>query len=549
VKNIYKKGGSFMKKSKFTAVLCILVGFALVLSGCGGAQTPNEEGTNKAVITTKAGEVTAGTGQSDKDNLIFVMNSEPNSLEPGASSSSDTFARVALIQVYETLLREAVGDRTTLEPLIANSWEFKNDGLQVVFEIKDGIKFHNGDDLTVEDVAFSLNKAIAMPTISDVVSMMENAEILDDSHVALNLKYAYSPVLNILTNPAFSIISKEYYEKCQEDGTNFGRKPVGTGPYKFVSWQNGANIKYEANDNWHKGDVNIKNLEIRFMSDVTTAAIALESGDCDVFYGVDSADLPRLRENKDVNVLSVQSSGFYFIALNTDRPPLDNLKVRQAISYAINRQEIIDGGQDGVGWVTECPITPGIFGYQEEFKAHEQDIEKAKSLLAEAGYSDGLQIEMKTPEAAYYARPAQVIQEQLRQIGITVNLLPMERATFNTDVANRDYDSIYTWIGATIPDADNIVYNLFNSEYAHTTGVTNMANIKDTKADEIINKARKSIDRDERYRLYGELSQLNKDNAWYIPILTSTNTLCARVDVKGAYGNSAAYFYVSDWSF
>ena len=542
-----------MKKKRIGLIGTVLC-CALVAGGCGGgnkaaSQEKTESETNKAVITTEGTDVTAGTGNSDKDSLVFVINAEPNTLEPGASSSSDSYSRICMIQVYDTLLREKIGDRTTLEPLLAENWEFENDGKTVLFTLKKDVKFQDGDVMTAEDVAFSLNRAIAQPNNLDISSMMVEAKVVDDTHVALDLEYAYSPVLNILVNPAFAIISKDYYEKCEAEGINFGRNPMGTGAYRFIEWQNGANIKYEAFDQWHGGEVAIKNLEIRFMGDVTTGAIALESGDCDLFYGVDSADLPRLRSNPELNVLSVQSSGFYFIALNSASGALADQKVRQAVSYAINRQEIIDGGQDGVGWVTECPITPGIFGYQEDFHANAQDIEKAKALLAEAGYANGLTIKMKTPESSYYSRPAQVIQEQLRQVGITVELSTMERGAFNNDVANRDYESIYFWVGASYPDADNIVYKLFNKEFANATGATNMANVVNDDADRIVKEARTTIDKDTRYKLYGELSQLNNDNAWYIPILTSTNTICARADVAGAYGNSAGFYYVSDLSY
>jgi len=559
-------------KKRILALIGLAVSASLLLSACGGtvasksasasakttsassdaksASGSGQASTNKAVVTTKTGERTTANGKaSGKDTVVFVINSEPTSLEPGATSSSDSYSRICMIQCYETLLREAPADRTKLQPLIAESWEFAKDGKSVTFKIADGIKFSNGDALTADDVEYSLNKEIKMPAVSDIASMMENAQKVDANHVKLNLKYSYKPVLNVLCNPVFSIIDKAYYEKCQSDGTNFGRNPIGTGAYILKNWQNGQSITYEANPNWHGGKAAIKNLEVRFMADATTAAIALESGDCDVFYGVDSADLPRLRENKDVNVLSVQSSGFYFIALNTEKTPLDNVKVRKAVALAINRQEIIDGGQDGVGWVTECPITPGIFGYQKDFKAEAQNIDKAKSLLKEAGYEKGFTLDMKTPESSYYSRPAQVIQEELRQIGITVNLSTMERGAFNQDVSNRNYESIYFWIGASYPDADNIVYKLFNSEYADAKSVTNMANLKNDDADKLIKDARSSLDDNERIKLYGQLSKLNDDNAWYIPILTSTNTLCARAELGGAYGNSAAFYFASDWNY
>ena len=496
------------------------------------------------------GYTTEANGKgADKDTVRFISIIEPTTLEPGGTSSGDDYYRVVATNLYETLVREAPTDRTVLQPMLAEEWEIAPDGLSVDFTIKSGVKFHNGTEMTTEDVAYSLNRAINLATNVDLTGMMDRAEAVDDSHVVLYLKYPYKPVVNILTNPNFAILSKAYVEQCEADGTNLGRNPMGTGAYQFVSWTNGANITMKAFDQWNGGDVAIENLIFVFISDSTTAGIALESGDAQLFYGADSADLPRMIQNPDVNVMSVQSSGFYFLTLNTEDEVLSDERVRKAIQMAINRQEVIDGGQDGVGWTVECPITPGIFGYQEEFEATPQDIEGAKQLLADAGYADGLTLTMITPEASYYSRPAQVVQEQLRQIGIDCQLTIMERGAFDTDVSNREFELCYTWYGASYPDADNIVYKMFHSDFADGTGTTNIAGVKSEEADRIIEDARRSIDQDVRYELYGELSAINDENAWYIPILCSTNTICASAEVGGVAGNAGSYYYVADYTF
>ncbi len=563
-------------KKRLAFGLSVFISTVLLFSGCSSSTqetTSNESATEttestestqeetKEVEGTAAGqahmeaaaagaEVTVANGKgAGRDSLNFIVLTEPLTLEPGGLSSTDSNVRPIIVQVYETLVRESPTDRTVLQPLLCEGWEFNDEGTQVTFEIKQGVKFHDGTEMTADDVAYSLNRSINLPTNVDISDMMENAEVVDDTHVVLNLSYPYSPVVNILTNPGFSIVSQAYIEQCEADGTNFGRNPMGTGAYRFVSWTNGANIKFESFDEWHGGEVAIPNLTYTFIADTTTAAIALENGDGDLFYGVDSADLPRLRANPDVNVMSVQSSGFYFVALNTRVEALSDIRVRQAIAKAINRQEVIDGGQDGVGWTVECPITPGIFGYQEEFEATPQDIEGAKQLLADAGYADGLTLTMITPEASYYSRPAQVVQEQLRQIGIDCQLTIMERGAFDTDVSNREFELCYTWYGASYPDADNIVYKMFHSDFADGTGTTNIAGVKSEEADRIIEDARRSIDQDVRYELYGELSAINDENAWYIPILCSTNTICASAEVGGVAGNAGSYYYVADYTF
>ena len=125
----------------------------------------------------------------------------------------------------------------------------------------------------------------------------------------------------------------------------------------------------------------------------------------------------------------------------------------------------------------------------------------------------------------------------------------MERGAFDTDVSNREFELCYTWYGASYPDADNIVYKMFHSNFADGTGTTNIAGVKSEEADRIIEDARRSIDQDVRYELYGELSAINDENAWYIPILCSTNTICASAEVGGVAGNAGSYYYVADYTF
>ena len=566
-------------KRKWAIGLSIVMSSLLLFSGCGGNSTETStegttetttEGTTETTTegeTTsegegevtnivmqnaleKMGQVTVANGEgAGRDTLTFVSVIEPTTLEPGGVASSDANFRVVATQIYETLVRESQTDRTVLEPMLAESWEFNEDGTQVTFQIKQGVKFHDGSDMTVEDVACSLNRAIGLATNADLAEMMDSAEVVDDTHVVLKLKYAYGPVVNILTNPNFAIVSQAYVEKCEAEGINFGRTPMGTGAYQFVEWVNGANITLKAFDQWNGGEVNIPNLIFNFITDTTTAAIALESGDCDLLYGTDSADLPRLIENPDVNVMGVQSSGFYFLTLNTQSELLSDVNIRKAIQLCIDRQEVIDGGQDGLGWVTPCPITPGIFGYPEDFVGTQANVEEAKALLAEAGYPDGITIQFITPESSYYSRPAQVVQEQLRRAGINAELTMMERGAFDTDLSNRNFEMSYSWIGCSYPDADNIVYRLFHSQYANSTGQTNMANIVNEEADRLVEEARKSTDSAEREALYLELCELNDENAWYIPILTSTNTVTASAQVGGVAGNSGSFYYVSDYTF
>lgn len=274
---------------------------------------------------------------------------------------------------------------------------------------------------------------LATPVNSSMSSMMDRAEVIDDSHVALYLKYAYKPVVNCLAQPGFCIINKAYYEQCQADGTNFSRKPMGTGAYQFVNWVSGEKVVFERFEDFHGEPAKIKNLTLLVMSDATTAALSIENGEVDAFLGVSTADKARLLNNPKVQVMQAGSAGHYVLTFNTRIAPYNDIKFRQAVALGINQEEVLLGGLDGDGWVITAPITLGYFGYPEGFEDNPYDPEKAKELLKEAGY-EGQKVVLKTSTESWYSIPAQVIQEQLRKIGLDCELQIMERGAYDAEV-------------------------------------------------------------------------------------------------------------------
>lgn len=538
-----------MSKRKMGIFCLLLVVATMMFAACGNTKEAAAPAApvDNTVVSEEDG-VIEGTGEdAGRDTLLFAIGNEPASLNPGEYNSSTS--GLAILQAYDQLVREKIGDRSVMEPMLAESWEFKDEGKQLIFQIRQGVKFQDGTDMTVEDVAFSINRAITMPAYADYAGMMDHAEVTDATHVTLFMKTPYAPIINVISTAGFSILSEDYVKKCEADGTLLGRNPMGTGPYVFKEWQTGSKLIFEANPNYWNGEPAIKHLELLIMGDATTAAIALESGDIDTLWGSDSADLPRLRANESLNIISVRSSGFYYMGMNSKAAPFDDERVRKAAQLCIDRREIIDGGADGIGWETECMTTVGYFGYQNEFKDVSQDLERAKALLVEAGYPDGCDVTMITPEESWYSRPAQVVQEQLRKGGFNVTMQIMERGSFNEKLGDRDYQMTYYGVWPSIPDADSCVYQIFHKDLANTKGLTNVANVTDPAFTELIEKGRAQTDPEERYATYGELAKLNSEHAYYVPILTSTNTICARKAVSGCYGNAGGFYRVADWSY
>lgn len=503
-------------------VSCLLI-IAFLLTGCGG---------NKSASEKAPGE--------KRDNLNFAILAETKELDP--QKSSDTLTYILLLQVFDTLIKQQPDG--TLVPALAEKWTISPDGKEVVFTIRKGVKFHNGDVLTTQDVAFSLNRAIKSAYTSKFTAVMQAAEAVDDSNVKLTLKHAYGPILFCVANPSLAIVSKKAVEAA---GDNFGKNPIGTGPYKFVKWISGEKIDFTRFDDYFRGPAKIKNLTFKFITDATTAAIALEKGEIDVLHNPSKSDRKAQMDNKNLQYHEIESAYYYHISMNNKTGPFSDKRVREAVSYAIDRQNIVLGGLDGIGAPDEAPMPPSAFGYPKDFKNNPYDPEKAKKLLAEAGYPNGLTVKFKINQAPMYAKPAEVIQAQLRKVGINAELELMERATYLDEVTKKfNYDISLYVITALLPDADYVCYTRLHSSMLGNGNNFTVTNIP--KLDAALDKGRTAQSKEERYAAYREVSQIVKDEAPLIPVMTAKFAIVANKDVKGVTSSTVDLHYVYDYS-
>lgn len=232
--------------SKVLSLAVAMLMLASLLAGCGEKQ-----------------DETTGT----KDSLIFSINADIVSMD--CHMARDTVTSIIHYQVYETLVRNQPGEG--LVPGLAESWEFSDDNTEITFKIRENVKFHNGDIMTVEDVAFSLNRAIASSFTTSYSGTMDHAEVVDDTHVKLCMKQAFGPVLQCLSVPCLGIVSKRAVEELGDEG--FASAPVGTGAYRFVERSSGEKIVLQGFEDYWRGAPEIKDLTFMIMTDRNTAAI------------------------------------------------------------------------------------------------------------------------------------------------------------------------------------------------------------------------------------------------------------------------------------
>lgn len=546
-----------MKRFKKVASVVLAATMVLSLAACGGdnnsssnnAPPAQGDSPDSADNTEPVGfEGQETPTQSSKDSLVMGYTKEPDTIAPAGDAKTN--AQMVVAMVHDCIVGKDPKDQSVIVPSIADTWEFSEDGTELIFHIRDDIKFHDGTALTVEDVLFSLDYATKQGLNSSGASILKSWTDEGDNNIKLTLAYPYKPILQILATPGFSVISKATYEKCQADGTNFGMIENGTGPYKVVNWTTGDRMVLEANNSWHRGAPAIKNVEIRLCSDETSGGLMIENGELDFFIGMNNADRARFQANDNIKLVDAPSAGTYVIAMNLKEGPFaDNLALREAVAYAINRQDMLDGGMNGVGEVTPGPVTPGYFGFVEGFEAYPYDPEMAKQKLAEAGYPNGIDISFKTASDSWYSNPSQVVVEQLRQVGIRCNLEIMERAPFLKETQeDMNYEMCYYITWGDFPDADPVMWGKFHSECI-AKQMQNFAGVDDPAVDELLLKARTSLDDNERLEYYKQLAEMNKENVWYLMILTTYNAIVINKDLQGVepipsgYYNPAFYYW------
>lgn len=476
-----------------------------------------------ALFATGSKEGSAVTTPGFKDTLTVGQGADVTSFDPHIGK--ETPAVAVTNHIYDTLVDT---DPVTGEIVaqIAESWEVLSP-VSYRFHIRKGIKFHNGEDLTADDVKFSLDRAIASGSVSYIVDFIKEVKIEDDYTVTVTTKAPYGPTLSNLAVPFAAIVPKDYVSSNPDI---LKTKPVGSGPYKFVSWAQNDSVVLQAYDSYYAGAPKTKNLVFKVIPEAAQRTIALETGELDISYDILVSDLKRVKGNKDLTLLEAPSLTCFYISFNMKKAPFDNKLVRQAINMAIDRQLIVDTVNSGTGAPADEIIAPAVFGYYST-GVWEYNPTKAKALLAEAGFPNGFSCTLWVNNNQSRVEICQAIQEMLREIGITVKVEVMEFGTFISRSTAGEHDMGYFgWVTST-KDADYTYYSLEHSTQQGAPG--NRSFIADPTVDSLVETGRTSADTKVRLEAYKNLAIALKDIANNAPILYTAITAGANKDVQG----------------
>ncbi|MDO5337848.1 MAG: ABC transporter substrate-binding protein [Eubacteriales bacterium] len=431
-----------------------------------------------------------------KDTLVWGQGADVTSMDP--HQGKETPAVEVTDQIFDTL---TVVDAATgeLRPQIAESWEQTSDTCYQ-FKIKQGIKFHDGSELTAEDVKFSLERAINSAAVSYVIDFVDSVDIVDDYTVNVNLKAPYAPALRNLSVPFTAIVPKAVVEADEEA---FKLHPIGCGPYKFVEWKQGDSVKLEAFDEYYGGTPATKNLVMKVIPEAAQRTIALETGEIDLAYDILPNDISKIEENEDLTIYDAPSLTCYYISMNMNKEPFTDERVREAINLAIDRELLVDTIACGAGQPADAIIAPAVYGYFSP-GTYEYNPEKAKELLAEAGYENGFSTTLWVNDNQTRIEACQAISAMLLDVGIECQVEVMEFGSFIQSTSAGEHDMGYFgWVTSTT-DADYTYYSLEHSSQQGAAG--NRSFIADDEVDALIEEARTNTDEEVRLNAYEELS-------------------------------------------
>ena len=497
-------------KKKLLALFLALVMVGAVLPGCGdGSKDPGGQGNNgKTGEPVKGGEITVGIAQDLDD-----------SLDPHQTVAAGT--REVLFNIFEGLVKP--NSDGEMIPAVAEKYELSEDGTTYTFTLREGVKFHNGQTVTAEDVVYSINRCAAVPEGQEkplvaAFSAVKSVEALDEKTVAVTIAQRDLEFISYMTA---AIIPADY--------ENQDTAPVGTGPFRFVSRTPQQDFVMERFEDYWGAPAWLDKVTYKICENADALVMNLNGGSIDLCAHLTSAQASQLNQN--FQVLEGTMNLVQAIYLNNQAKPFDNQLVRQALCYAIDRQGIMDMVADGHGTAVGSSIYPAFTKYflPELVDKYPHDVAKAKELLAQAGYPDGFDMTISVPNNyPPQMDTAEVVAEQLREAGINVTIQPVEWSTWLDTIYNgRQFQATVVGVDAANMTA-RAMLERFTSDYAK-----NFINYNNPAYDALFQQAINATDEDTQTDLYKQMETMLADTAANVYIQDLCDLVAMRQDLGG----------------
>lgn len=445
--------------------------------------------------------VDLGTADSD-DVIVASISGEPDQLDPHSTTSY--FAFEVLENVYDTLVEP--DEEFNMQPALAESWEVSDDELTWTFHLREGVTFHDGSDFTADDVVYSYRRIIDGELANAwKLTMLTDVRAVDDHTVEIDVDAPSPTLLSALGGfKGVAIV-----EEGNAESGDITTEPVGTGPFAVDSARPGDSVTLKANEDYWGGAPEVAGVQFRYITEHNTAVAALRSGEIDWTDSIPPQQFGTLDKDQSLHIESVISNDYWYVAMNEAKEPFDDPQVRQAIAYAVDRDSIAQATGFGTSEVNQTAI-PGSSPWAYDYAPFERDTDKAQQLLDEAGVSDLSMELMVTNEYPETVTAAQVIADNLSDVGISVSITTLDFGSWLDRQGQGDFDALMLgWLGNIDPD------DYYYAQH-HSEGPSNSQGYSNPEVDKLLDAGRVEMDEGKRHELYEQAAKHIVDDVSYL---------------------------------
>lgn len=526
----------------------LIAALTAITVGCSGGnnQDQTEPGSDSSTEPKNGGTITIAIAE------------EPDTLDTHKTLSGIAYSIIATYFGSSLLYKDP--ETKLLHPSLAESYTISDDKKSWTFKLRSGVTFQDGTPLTAKRYKETFDRMLQPEHLSSVSASefdgLSGAEAPDDQTLVLHFD---SPAAPILTNLSYAAFAQPMpIDVIEKIGSEYGRKPIGVGPFKVTGWKTGESVTLEKNTAFTWGEGSYKNqgaphldgLVFRFIKDAQTVKAALESGSVDIAYQLNGKVAKSFRNNPKYEVLEDLNLGVTFLGMNLQDKRFTDPAVRRAISYAINKEAIVQSALQGEGIVAHSPLAKSIFGYDPSSESYDYkyNIEEAKKLLDAAGWivngegvreKDGEKLTVNLIHDETKRLEAQLIQTMLAQVGIQVKTQQLEGAAYYDASNTKAFDILLRRYEYTDPD---ILYYLF-----HTTQSGNKYSIDDAKLNDLLVDGRITFDPKARLPIYKEVQKLIVEQAYVVPLYTQKDFTVINSKVKGVKYSDSVLLLNDAW--
>ncbi|HIT05220.1 MAG TPA: ABC transporter substrate-binding protein [Candidatus Scybalocola faecipullorum] len=508
-----------LKKRKWLTLLMACVCGVSILAGCGNTAQPSEStGTNQTDAASQEGDSTNSDNGSEI-KVVMARSIDSSTLDPAMASKNQDIWMMNF--ALEGLVRSSE-DGKEIEPAVADKWEISDDSLTYTFHLRDGVKFSTGEEVTPEDCVYSINRSKNMEGSpwSGMLSVIADVKAEGEDSVVITVSQPTPALLSLLAMFPCSIMPQSYCEEVGDEG--IANSPVGTGPFILESWEKNNRMVFKKNPYyWQEGLPKIDEFDMNVVSDDNTRMMQLKSGQIDMAEPPLS-QMAELQNTSGIVVDEFASTSVDYIILNCQNEKLSDPRVRQALELATDKEAIIKAVSFGYGTPADSFISPSAPHYNTNLPEVTRDVEKAKELMKEAGYENGMDLTVQIGSGSTSSlQEATLLKQQWSDIGVNLNIEQIDSATASANWSALNYEVYFSYLTSDMTDTSELaeLWCVYDSTQCWGSGWNDD---RQKEAEELVQKAATEMDEEKRMEYYCQMQEIVAEEVPNIPLYNSS---------------------------